>query len=143
LITIGAALNLFWVFTTLVFGVRLYRHGQHVGGSSARKICALLLAAVSLFPVFSSTDDLVRFAFLGAAVHTGRTAGTPASDDESNQANDNTQLARLLDSLDSVQITSFFFVATVFAAFEIAPAVRVATTKVSVRSHFGRAPPLA
>ncbi len=55
---------------------------------SFRRIIALLMIAVALFPVISTTDDEVRYAFL----HKGS--------DSSNSV-----LNALLDSLDAAQVT--------------------------------------
>lgn len=142
LITVVNALNIAWVVVSLTVGLRLFRSGGTITSARLRRITALLMAAVALFPVVSASDDLVRFAFLGSsALHTHAQAGTPLSDDSDQQPAQ--ALARLLDSLDSVQITPvsngwFFLVLVAFLAC-CAP---IAVER-RVCAQLGRAPPVA
>jgi len=101
------------------------------------------MAAVALFPVVSASDDLVRFAFLGsAAIHTHAKAGVPLQDD-SDQQPAQAALAKLLDSLDSVQIAPFCASSflLVLVAFIVYAAPVTVESRVSVQH--GRAPPAA
>ena len=93
---------------------------------SFQRIIALLMIAVALFPVISTTDDEVRYAFL----HKGS--------DSSNSV-----LNALLDSLDAAQVTH-----SVTTTESLAIAGNVSTVDVEAGSHvvvarLGRAPPAA
>ena len=142
LVTIISALNIAWAVVSVAMGLRLFRAGGSITSARLRRITALLMAAVALFPVVSASDDLVRFAFLGSsALHSHAQAGTPLSDDSDQQPTQ--ALARLLDNLDSVQITPvsnawFFLVLVAFMAC-CAPIL----VERRVTAQLGRAPPIA
>ncbi len=140
MVTFVNALNVAWAVISLTVGLRLFRSGGSITTARLRRITALLMAAVALFPVVSASDDLVSFAFLGSfALHTRAQSGTPLSDDSDEQPT--LALARLLDSLDSVHIApvanGWFFL--ILIAFLICCAPIAVERRVS--AHLGRAPP--
>ena len=101
------ALNLLWALfcvAALVFHVRSERQRTRAGSGKARVIraVAVFVAAVSLFPCVSASDDSVRFEYLGS------TQGAP-SPLHPNQSKENpgkslATLVRLLETLESVQV---------------------------------------
>ena len=141
MLTLVSALNIAWVIVSITLGTRLFRSGNRITSARTRRLLALTMAAVALFPVVSASDDLVRFAFLGsAAIHTHAKAGTQQQDD-SDQQPSQTALARLLDSLDSVQIAPFCtssFLLVLIAFIVYAGPVSVDR---GVCAQRGRAPP--
>jgi hypothetical protein len=141
-LSLVSALNVAWAVICLTLGMRLFRSGSRITSAKLQRVVALLMAAVALFPVVSASDDLVRFAFLGcSAIHTDAKAGTPLSDD-SDQQPAQAVLAKLLDSLDSVQVTPFCTSAfiLVLIAFLVCAAPQVVGRRVT--AVFGRAPPI-
>ena len=101
------------------------------------------MAAIALFPVVSASDDLVRFAFLGSAViHTHAKAGTPL-DNDSDQQPSQSALAKLLDSLDSVQISPFCTSSFLLVLLAFIVYAAPVTVERRVSAQRGRAPPAA
>lgn len=141
MITLTTALNLFWAIASLALCVRLYRRSSALAGSRRRKLAAVSVVALSLFPVVSTSDDLIRFAFLDSFIQTSSGAGGP-SEDGSGQSNQ-TQLARVLDTLDSAQITPVFSLSATLVAFRIAPPPVTISQERPAASYSGRAPPAA
>jgi len=93
---------------------------------SFRRIIALLMIAVALFPVISTTDDEVRYAFL----HKGS--------DSSNSV-----LNALLDSLDAVQVTHSVAATECLAVAGAVPTAEVGAASHVVIARLGRAPPIS
>jgi hypothetical protein len=99
------------------------------------------MAAVALFPVVSASDDLVRFAFLGsAAINTRAKAGAPSQDDADEQPAQ-IALAKLLDSLDSVQIASFCTTSFLLVVIAFIVYAAPVTVERGVSAQLSRAPP--
>jgi hypothetical protein len=102
---LDTALNLVWAMFcvgALVYHIRSERRRGNSGTRRARAIRALaiFLAVVSLFPCVSSSDDSIRFEYMGYTQ-------SPASHSNESKEGPGTALAslvRLLESLESVQI---------------------------------------
>ena len=91
---------------------------------SFQRIIALLMIAVALFPVISTTDDEVRYAFL----HKGS--------DSSNSV-----LNALLDSLDAAQVSQSVATTEFLAVAGVVPTAEVGAGSHVVIARLGRAPP--
>jgi hypothetical protein len=114
-ITPVSALNLLWAVSCLIAGVCLYRRSAALADRRLRRFTAIALAAVCLFPVVSSSDDLVRLEFLNTSMETRTGAGVPSQSDPDSNSNQ-TQLARVFDALDAVDMTASFDFAETFVA---------------------------
>src|SRR5579863_1855132 len=104
--TVASALNLVWLFTALVLlgsliAAERRRHARLK--DRLRRACAVFMAAVAFFPCISASDDFVRFGEMepGTGLAAGVHAAVPA-----NSAGEHVHLARLLQVLDSFQITT-------------------------------------
>jgi len=134
-------LNVAWAVVCLAAGTRLFRVGGRITTARARRLLAITMAAIALFPVVSASDDLVRFAFLGsAAIHTHAKAGTPSQDDSDEQPAQ-AILAKLLDSLDSVQIAQFCTSSFLLLLVSLIVYAAFVTIERRVSVQHGRAPP--
>ncbi len=101
------------------------------------------MAAVALFPVVSASDDLVRFAFLGSsAIQTHAKAGSPLQNDSDEQPSQ-AVLAKLLDSLDSVQVASFCNSSCLLVLIAFVVYAAPVIVDRGVTAQLGRAPPSA
>ena len=91
---------------------------------SLQRIFAILMIAVALFPVISTADDEVRYAFLHK--------GTDPS---------NSVLNALLDSLDAAQVTHSVASTECLAVAGVVPTAEVDAGSHRVIARLGRAPP--
>ena len=143
MLSLVSLLNVAWAVVCLAAGTRLFRLGGRITTPKARRLVAITMAAVALFPVVSASDDLVRFAFPGsAAIQTHAKAGTPLQDDSDQQPAQAT-LAKLLDSLDSVQIAPFCTSSLLLLLVSFIVYAALVTVERRVSAQHGRAPPAA
>jgi hypothetical protein len=142
---LDAALNLLWAAITLAalawFAQVEWRHGQRgLSPSSLRRLFALCLMAVAIFPSISDSDDLFHFSLL--QVPTSQTGGFGSAPQEERQEKGNLQLARLLESLEHYQVSGFYLFILTLACLAIAISLRVASRSRTGSCYAGRAPPL-
>ncbi|MBZ5605429.1 MAG: hypothetical protein LAO79_24290 [Acidobacteriia bacterium] len=97
-----AILNLAWAAVCLAaFGWFIAAEKQRVSRRAiVSRAVALSLALVSLFPCVSASDDAVRIQFLSASTSEHQHSQTPQPDKKNLGT-----LVRLLETLDSVQIS--------------------------------------
>jgi hypothetical protein len=139
-LSLDAALNLLWlvisVAALLAVGVLDWQRSREIRW---RRLFAVFVATIALFPTVSDSDDLFSFSLLQTSGH-HRGAGTAPEDP---REKDTIQLSRLLESLDHYQITSVYqFVLSLgFVALLLTLSLAVFTRPVFASS--GRAPPLA
>jgi hypothetical protein len=137
----ATAPNLLWAILSVALCVRLYKGSLVLAGSRRRKLAAIALASLSLFPVISASDDLIRYAFLDSFVQTSNGAGAPATGD-TGQSHAN-QLARVLDALDAAQISPVFSLGATAVSFGAAAEFVPIWHVTPATAHSGRAPPVA
>jgi len=140
---IDTALNLFWAVAAIAAlgSLGLSEIGRRASlRSRLRRVLAVFVAAVALFPSISASDDFARFAQL----QIGAEAGAQIAESVAQESNDKPALylARLAEALESLQISAacgllvtlclFAFVAF---SCELAPEQSLPTAK-------GRGPPL-
>ena len=142
--TLDTGLNLLWIALS-VFALgslilqELRRTGRSIPGR-LRRVFAVIIVAVALFPMVSASDDEVSFWFLFS--HAGQGAGSGVPTEESRD-HARQQLARALDSLENCQVSSVWaFTVTLFLlAFVLQK--RASRIERYLVCNAGRSPPLA
>lgn len=113
-------------------------------GSSARRLrrlFAVCMMAVAIFPSVSDSDDLFNFSQLRIPAGQRGSVGTAPSQEDSREK-DNVSLARQLETLEHYQVSGFYVF--VFALFCMGAAVslRPAYFTRVICCNSGRDPPL-
>lgn len=105
------ALNLIWLFLAAgALAVLACSEGRRSASRKSgirRRVVCVFLVAISLFPYVSASDDLIGFAYLRSRLETHNGWGHSLPENSKQRAY-TTQLARLLQSLDDLQVTAFF-----------------------------------
>lgn len=142
----NAILNLAWAAICLAAFAWLIavekRRGQATRRTIIYRAVALSLALVSLFPCVSASDDWVRLQFFGAstaAPDTGNSHKAPVSNEPDKKALGT--LVRLLEALDSVQITVSLALSIVLCLFALALVESHCSLDRFAPARAGRAPP--
>ena len=101
--TLDAALNLVWAaiglssLSTLgIFDIRR----RFTASARVRRIAAVLLVSVSLFPCVSASDDLLSASFFRRFSHQGGFGNIPTEEEKSNQS----YLIQVLQALENFQV---------------------------------------
>lgn len=105
---------------------------------------ALGLALVSLFPCVSASDDSVRLQFMGMNAAAPQDAGShksPAPANDSSEKKALATLVRLLEALDSVQVTVALALSVVLCLFAVAIVETHRSLERFLPARAGRAPP--
>jgi hypothetical protein len=147
----NAILNLAWAAICLAafaWLIAAENRREHQRARASRRTIiyrgiALSLALVSLFPCVSASDDLVRLQFLGA----NTTTSTPSDSHKSPASPDQSEkkalgmLGRLLEALDSVQITVALALCITLCLFSLAITESHRSLDRFLPARAGRAPP--
>jgi hypothetical protein len=145
-IHLDTALNLMWAaisvaallwFARLEWnrGPRVSSHGRY------RRLFAVCLMAVVIFPSISDSDDLFHFSLL--QVPTRQSGGFGSAPQEDRQEKDSLQLARLLETLEHFQVSGFHLFTFGLYCVAISLSLRLSSFTRSIGCNAGRAPPLA
>lgn len=141
--TFDTALNVLWCAIGVVALLALFfserRNGPGGETGRVRRVVAVLLTTVSLFPCVSATDDEFCFSLLQTSTGKHGGVGAPLPEDAKGQAGQ--CLARVLESLDHYQVSSAYSFAVIFWFIGL---VLLATKLVAVRDllyRAGRSPP--
>jgi len=142
-IRLDVALNLLWAAVTLATlawfaGIEWNRRSSSQG--RFRRLFAICLMAVAIFPSISDSDDLFHFSLL--QVPTPQTGGFGNAPQDERQEKGNLQLARLLETLEHFQISGFYLFLFTLASIAVSQTLRVATSSRHGNCYAGRAPPL-
>ena len=134
-------LNLLWAalsVAALVGFWRFERRRQEPFKGRFRRTIAVLVTIVALFPSVSDSDDLFNFSLLHPV---GKHGGVGNAPPEESREKANLHLARLLQTLEHVQISAqrVYLPALAFVSVCCATHVKVVTRALVCRS--GRAPP--
>jgi hypothetical protein len=141
-------LNLVWAavclaaFTWLIASEK--RRAQAGWRAITNRAMALSLALVSLFPCVSASDDWVRLQFLGASA-TSPASNVPNKAPVSRDQPDQKalgMLVRLLEALDSVQVSVAVALSIVLCLFALALIETHRSLDRFLPARAGRAPPL-
>jgi quinol-cytochrome oxidoreductase complex cytochrome b subunit len=139
-LSLDAALNLLWlgisVAALLGVGVLDWKRSREIRW---RRFFAVFVAAIALFPAVSDSDDFFSFSLLQTS-GPHRSAGTAPED---SGEKDTIQLARVLESLDHYQITSYYQFALSLGFVALLLTLSLAVFTRPVFASAGRAPPLA
>jgi hypothetical protein len=140
-LTLDTALNLLWlgisVAALLWFGRMEWKRSRKV---RPRRLFAVFLATIALFPIVSDSDDLFSFSLLQIPTSHRNSAGTTPED---SREKDTLQLARLLESLDHFQITALYQIVLSLCFVAMLWTVGLSIRSRTVLANPGRAPPLA
>ena len=136
-------LNLIWLLVALVAmgGVLLSeRRRTSTPDARSQRLVSVLLAAVSLFPCVSASDDLINFAYVSAGLETRRGFGHSVPEDSNTST---TVIYLALQNLEHLQITAFYalFVALSFFGFVFCLAPQSVSRQLP--SFVSRGPPQA
>ena len=114
------ALNLFWaligVFALCLFlAAERRRSAVCAARGRVRRLCAVVVVILSLFPCVSASDDVLGLSYL----RTDRTSGNShnTSFPDSGKEKSAIQLAHLLQSLENLQICAFYALLCSFSFF--------------------------
>lgn len=134
------ALNVIWAtfgfLTLLAFAIAERRGILVSGGSRTRRLAAVSVIVLSLFPCVSASDDILGLSELGVkARHRTSTNGTLP--DKSSL-----QLSHLLQALENLQIAAIFFFACVSLCFGFLFFVGHKSMARQLPCLLGRAPPV-
>jgi len=145
-VTLDTALNLTWVGIGVVSLVLLAileqkRHHRSTRRARWRRLVAVLIVTVALFPAVSSSDDLFSFSWINS--HLGGRGGFGSSLPEDTRDKAGVQLFRLLETLNHYQVAhSWVLLFTLCClAFVLILGREISTRPLFCRS--GRAPPFA
>jgi hypothetical protein len=152
---VNAILNLSWAAVCLAAFAWLIAFEKRRERGSLRSITyraiALSLALVSLFPCVSASDDSVRLQFfdtssdLAGASATPHDSGSPEKAPPSGEQSDKKALGtlvRMLEALDSVQITVSLALYIVLCLFAVAQVEKHRSLDRFLPARAGRAPPV-
>jgi hypothetical protein len=138
-------LNLVWlgisVAVLLLFTLGELRRRASRPASTVRRAIAVFFVAVALFPCVSASDDLFSFAFLQSHLEKHQGAGTTPVPPEDSQEKAHLHLARILQSLDHLQLSGLSALAVTFFCVAIVRLSRPMARAVSLLRRAGRAPP--
>jgi hypothetical protein len=127
---------------SLFLSLRLYKLSPHT--SRLRKLTALIVLAVSLFPIVSITDDFLRAAYWTSLFDTRTNAGKPLPDEKGNESSaGQLQLIRAFDAFDTAQTSPSYVFEEALAPSEwTVPSAARSCDRVTETAR-GRAPPTA
>jgi len=140
--TLDGMLNLLWAALSLA-GLAAFWLIERRAGKSHRsrfqRTVAVLVTILALFPSVSDSDDLFNFSLLNYP-H-GKHGGVGNAPPEESREKANLQLARLLQTLEHVQVSSSRVTLPAFAIVFLLCAVPVELLTRATVCRSGRAPP--
>jgi hypothetical protein len=145
-IHLDTALNLLWaaisVSALLWFALVEWNRGRRVSRhGSFKRLFAVCLMAIAIFPSISDSDDLFHFSLL--QVPNRQSGGFGSAPQEDRQEKDSLQLARLLETLEHFQVSGFYIFTFALYCVAISLSLRLSSFTRSINCNAGRAPPLA
>ncbi|HEY1495882.1 MAG TPA: hypothetical protein VGF49_15120 [Candidatus Solibacter sp.] len=146
-ITLDSALNLLWLAISLgalIWFGRIERSRARRGLSLGRfrRLFAVCMLAVAIFPTVSDSDDLFNFSLLRVPTsHRGNVGSVPAPADS--REKDTVNLARVLETLEHYQISGFYTFAFVLFCIAAFISLRPVFATRAICCNSGRAPPLS
>ena len=124
----------------LALGFAERRKGPGNQTGRARRIVAVLLTTVSLFPCVSATDDEFCFSLLQTSQGRHGGVGAPVSEDAKDK--ESQCLARMLQGLDHSQVSSTYSFAIIFSFISLVGLFTKLTSARDLLCRAGRSPPL-
>ncbi len=145
-LALDTTLNLVWLIigmAAVFFLSRVERRHHPLSTKRARlrRLFAVLIVTLALFPSVSSSDDLFSFSLINT--HLGKHGGLGSTPPEDSKEKAGLQLFRLLETLNHYQVARIFTVtlALCCVAFVLTSWREPSTRPILCRA--GRAPPLA
>jgi hypothetical protein len=145
-LALPTALNLLWAAMMLSAATALVvwdwrRDGGRSHALRARRLCAVLLLSLCLFPSVSSSDDLFSFSLIDSQMGRSGEIGSSPAEDSGNA--DSATFIHVLNVLEHFQSEAvWIFVLTLFAVGTIACTRFVLICRPAIAGS-SRAPPLA
>ena len=145
-IALDAALNLLWLaisLAALLWFARIERNRARRGGSRGRlrRLFAVCVMAVAIFPSVSDTDDLFNFSLLRIPTNQRGGVGNLPTPEDSREK-DSVNLARLLETLEHYQVSGFYIFALALFCVAALVSIRPVCATRAICCNSGRAPPL-
>jgi hypothetical protein len=145
-VQLDAALNLLWLaisVAALLWFTRMERTRAHHGSSRRRfrRLFAVCMMTVAIFPSVSDSDDLFNFSRLRTPASQRGSVGTAPSQEDSREK-DSGNLARQLETLEHYQVSAFYVFALALFCMGAAVALRPAYLTRVICCNSGRDPPL-
>ena len=145
-IHLDTALNLMWAaisVAALLWFARLeWDHGRRVSRQGRhRRLFAVCLMAVVIFPSISDSDDLFHFSLL--QIPTRQSGGFGSAPQEDRQEKASLQLARLLETLEHFQVSGFQLFTFGLYCVAVSLSLRLSSFTRCIGCSAGRSPPLA
>ena len=142
---LDVALNLLWGAITLAALVGFGRlEGKYRFGSPKparfKRLLAVCLMAIVIFPSISDSDDLFRFSLLQTP--SSQTGGFGSAPQDERQEKSNFQLQRLLEDLEHFQVGAFYCFCFTLCFLAFALALQISTNTRTTNFCAGRSPPV-
>ena len=143
---LDTALNLLWAAISVAalswFALRERNHRRR-GSPLARwrRLFAVGVMTVVIFPSISDSDDLFHFSLL--QVPTRQNGGFGSAPQEDRQEKDSLHLARLLETLEHFQVSGFYLLLVALCCVAVSLSLRLSSVTRSIGCNAGRAPPLS
>jgi len=146
-VALDTALNLIWlgigVTALVLLGIAELRQRSSRPYWILRRALAVFFVTVALFPCVSASDDLFSFAFLQTRLGKHGTTGTTTTPPEDAKEKANLHLARMLQSLDHLQICGIQALAITFFCLALVSFNRAVIPVRDLLCRAGRSPPAA
>jgi len=147
-LTIDTALNFAWlgIGVLSVLFVAILEHRRYQASTRyarRRRLFAVLVMTVALFPAVSSSDDLFSFSWLNSHLGKHSSFGSTLPEDSKEKEKAGTQLFRMLETLNHYQVSNPYTPSlTLWCLGLVLLFGRHVFTR-TVLCRCGRAPPLA
>jgi hypothetical protein len=142
-VTFDTALNLLWcaIGAIALFALGLSERLKVSGNATGRmrRVLAVLLTTVSLFPCVSATDDEFCLSLLQSTQEKRGGVGAPVPEDGKEKVGQ--CLARLLEALDHFQVSSAYDFAIILCFIGLVLLAIKLTSARALLCRAGRAPP--
>jgi hypothetical protein len=144
---VNTMLNVAWAavcLATFAWFIRFERRrNSGLGRALTYRAVAVSLALVSLFPCVSATDDSVRMQFFGATSVPADHQNRPHQKSQGSQPDQKSlgTLVRLLEALETVQITVSLVLSVILCLFALAYIETHRSLDRFLPTRGGRAPP--
>ena len=137
--TLDVGLNLVWLAISLAALVWFARSS---GRGRGRRVFAVCMMAVAIFPCVSDSDDLFNFSQLRIPTnHRGGVGTVPAPEDSREKESIN--LARLLETLEHYQVSGIYIFSLALFCIAGLISLRPVCATRPILCNSGRAPPLS
>ena len=144
-VPLDTKLNLLWAAMTVVAFVALavmeprQRPERMSRGASLRRLVCVGILSLTVFPSISSSDDLLSFSFFQFPINGHDVFGNAPRDETREKPN--LHLARVLQTLQNVQVARFHAFGPMFGSLAVTANLRALAAGRAAACRTGRAPP--